>query len=55
MNGVVLSTDNYFVNNKGQYVFDKRKLDDAHAFNKSKGKCRFFHMILQLIALVSSS
>ena len=37
MDGVVLSADNFFINNKGVYTFDKRKLNDAHLFTKQKG------------------
>jgi hypothetical protein len=37
LNGIVLSTDDYFINKKGVYVFDKRKLNDAHSFTKLKG------------------
>ena len=36
-NGIILSTDEFFVKN-GVYKFDFTKLSDAHAWNKKRGK-----------------
>lgn len=35
-NGVVLSTDDYFVNSYGEYYFDPRSLPEAHSWNQRR-------------------
>lgn len=35
-NGVVLSTDDYFINYQGQYVFDRNQLSFAHDWNQNR-------------------
>lgn len=35
-NGVVLSTDDYFTNNYGDYYFDPRTLPEAHSWNQRR-------------------
>lgn len=35
-NGVVLSTDDYFINYQGQYVFDRNLLGAAHEWNQKR-------------------
>ena len=37
-NGVVLSTDDFFNNHLGQYVFDARKLSEAHDWNQRRAE-----------------
>jgi hypothetical protein len=55
MNGVVLSADNYFVNSKGVYMFDKRKLNDAHSYIKVKGMVNedLFSILLKVLKVGS--
>lgn len=35
-NGVVLSTDDFFINYQGQYVFDRYRLPEAHEWNQKR-------------------
>lgn len=35
-NGVVLSTDDFFINYQGQYVFDRYRLSEAHEWNQKR-------------------
>ena len=35
-NGVVLSTDDYFINYQGQYIFDRNQLHLAHDWNQNR-------------------
>jgi len=36
-NGVILSTDDYFVNHQGVYQHDSRFLQQAHMWNQQRG------------------
>lgn len=35
-NGVVFSTDDYFINYQGQYLFDRNQLGEAHEWNQKR-------------------
>ena len=36
--GIVLTTDDFFIAENGQYKFDVAKLGEAHEFNQKRGK-----------------
>jgi len=37
-NGIILSTDDYFVDYQGVYQHDSRLLQEAHMWNQQRGK-----------------
>ncbi|XP_064097924.1 LOW QUALITY PROTEIN: uncharacterized protein LOC135209176 [Macrobrachium nipponense] len=36
--GVVLSTDDYFIDKKGRYVYEPSKISEAHSWNKNRAR-----------------
>jgi len=38
-NGIILSTDDYFVDHQGTYQHDSKLLQQAHMWNQQRGKC----------------
>ncbi|XP_068216199.1 NEDD4-binding protein 2-like [Palaemon carinicauda] len=36
--GVVLSTDDYFVDKKGRYIYEPSKISEAHSWNKNRAR-----------------
>lgn len=47
-NGAVFNTDEFFYNDRGEYVMDFEKLPEAHAWNKNRGRWLLLSLILYL-------